>query len=218
MAYLLKLLSFLRLPAVSGLVVFIALLGAAWVSISSHLSLGRIEAVSETKLDAADHAKHLMGQDTVHYPNEWIATAQKLAGGSGEQQETAVALLERALEVNSSDAQAWSLLAFLHRQTSGAYTDEVDQALRRSFEACPYCSKSLLRWRFTFVLNNWEATDEEMRIYAFSGADFLRWWYLDYDYLEQVRQDALSRNIPFDAYRKKIPTPVRPNEIGLDAD
>lgn len=218
MAYVLKLFSVLRLPVVSGSVVFIALLAAAWTSISSHLSVGRIEAVSQAKLNAGDHAENLMSQADVRFPSEWIATAQYLTNGDTEQKQTAIALLERALAVAPDNAQAWSLLAFLYRQTNGAYNDEVDQALRSSIEACPYCNKSLLRWRFTFVLNNWDAVEEDVRLQVFSGADFLRWWHLDYDYLEQVRSDALSQNIPFDVYRRKIPTPVRPNEIGLDAN
>ncbi|MEO1324540.1 MAG: hypothetical protein AAFV59_16230 [Pseudomonadota bacterium] len=213
-----KLLSFLRLPAVSGLVLMGGVVSVAWVSISSHLSLSRIDAITQTTLDPASHAEHLLAQKGVRFPNEWVATAQALAGGDAEDLQTAIALLDRALIDAPHNAQAWSLLAFLHRQTSGSYNEQADRALLNSFNACAYCSKSLLRWRFTFVLNNWNATNEEVRLHAFSGADFLRWWHLDYDYLEQVRQDALARDIPYDAYRKKIATPVRPNEIGLDGD
>ena len=218
MASLLKTLSLLRLPFVSAGVVLFALSGAAWVSISTHLSLGRIEAISEQKLNSVNHAERLLKTGEVQFANEWIATAQALSSGDTQQRGLAITLLEKALTEFPSDAQAWSLLAFLYRQNEGSYNEKVDRALRNSFAACPYCSKSLLRWRFTFVLNNWEESDEEIRLYAFSGADFLRWWHLDYDYLEQVRLDALSQNIPFDEYRRKIPTPVRPNEIGLSTD
>lgn len=187
-------------------------------TVSTQFSLDRTDAIADESLDAEIYAGQLIKSDLTEFPNEWIATAQKLSTGGSDQSALAISLLEKALIEAPDHYQAWALLAFLQRQSQGAYTDQVATALGRSFETCPYCSKSLLRWRFTFVLDNWAAVDEDTRLLAFSGADFLRWYHLDYTYLESVRIDAIARGLPFDAYRRKIDTPARPNEIGLPVD
>ncbi|MEO1070700.1 MAG: hypothetical protein AAFX32_04010 [Pseudomonadota bacterium] len=198
--------------------IILALLVPIWSAISTHGSFARIQAVKSGELDVLEHAQRLSQKPQVQVSEEWVATARELYSEIPEQSALATSLLERALVETPGDYESWAYLAFLKRQEPTGFTPEIDADLQRSFEACPYCKKSLLRWRFTFVLANWEATSEQTRLYAFSGADFLRWWHLDYDYLEEVRLAAIARGIPFDEYRRKIDTPARPNEIGLSTD
>jgi len=177
--------------------------------------MGRVSALQSGSTDPLAHAETLHQKPSVTHPYEWAQTARLLARQGPEANSLAISLLESALSESPSDYQSWSLLAFLRKQDSGNFSADVERDLRKSFEACPYCNKSILRWRLTFVLDNWDAASEDIRISAFSGADFLRWWHLDYDYLKTIRAEANSRGIPFDQYRRKIDTPMRPNEIGL---
>lgn len=180
------------------------------------MSLGQLEQLRTGSTDPVAHASILTNRTQIDHPEEWSETARLLAAIGPEHSEQAVSLLETALAETPNDHQSWATLAFLRKQHFGKFTPEVAEALKRSFETCLLCSKSLLRWRFTFVLDNWNDTDEDLRIASFTGADFLRWYHLDYDYLEQVRLAAIARGIPFDDYRRRIDTPTRPNEIGLD--
>ncbi|MEM9178106.1 MAG: hypothetical protein AAGA89_00280 [Pseudomonadota bacterium] len=184
-----------------------------WVSLSTQASLGRIDSLQAGRIDPLQYANALTARHTVSHPKEWTLTAELLARHHPEETALSVSLLQRALENSPDDAHSWALLSFLEKKKSGAYTQDAEASLRRSFDVCPYCDRDLLRWRFTFVLDNWEAASEDSKLAAFSGADFLRWWYLDYDFLHQVREASLARQIPFDTYRRKIDTPVRPQEI-----
>lgn len=201
-----------------SLIVLAAIFLPAWASTSTLLSLGRVSAIQDGSIDPLAHAEILDQKAFVAHPYEWTQTARILATQSPENGAVTISLLEAALSQSQNDAQAWALLAFVRKRQLGRFSPEAEQDLRQSFEACPYCSKPLLRWRLSFVLDNWNAASEDSRIRAFSGADFLRWWHLDYDYLAQVGNEARSRGIPFDQYRKKIDTPFRPNEIGLYDD
>ena len=200
------------------MLVIAVLLVPIWSAISTQCSFARIQAIQSGEIDSLQHAQRLVQHGQIGNPEEWVATARALYTAQPDQSTLAMSLIDRALIETPNDYETWAFLAFLKRQGPAGFTSEVDSDLQRSFEACPYCKKSLLRWRFTFVLANWEATSEETRLHAFSGADFLRWWHLDYDYLEEVRLAAIARGIPFDEYRRKIDTPARPNEIGLDSD
>ena len=205
-----------RLSPLYALLIFAALLVPIWSALSTQRSVGRIEAIKSGEMDPVEHAQRLSAQNQVQDPAEWRATARALDASAPEKSALTITLLERALVHAPNDYQAWAFLAFVKRQATDEFSSEVDADLKRSFETCPYCDKALLRWRFTLVLANWDDVSEENRLHAFSGADFLRWWHLDYDYLEEVRQAAIARNIPFDEYRRKIDTPARPNEIGLE--
>lgn len=207
-----------RLSPLYALVILAALLLPIWSALSTQRSVGRIQAIKSGDMNPLEHAQRLSSHVRVEDPAEWEATARALYANDAEQSALTITLLERALASAPSDYQAWAFLAFVRQQSTDRFTAAVDADLNRSFEACPYCDKSLLRWRFTFVLANWDDVSEVNRMHAFSGADFLRWWHLDYDYLEDVRQAAMARNIPFDTYRRKIDTPARPNEIGLGQD
>lgn len=200
------------------LIILVALLLPAWASTSTLRSMERVSALQSGSIDLLTHAKFLNRKSRVVHPYEWTQTARLLTTQKPETTTLAISLLESALSESPNDPQAWALLAFLRKQDAGSLSLDAEQALRQSFDTCPYCSKALLRWRFSFVLENWDTASEDTRLSAFSGADFLRWWHLDYAYLKQVRDDARSRGIPFDQYRQKINTPMRPNEIGLKDD
>lgn len=207
-----------QISAISGFVVFAALLIALWSNFSGLSVLQDVDRLRGQSLAATDVADGLLKAGSVEHPEIWIETARQLSSKSPEHDLVAISLLEQALQVKSEDYEAWALLAFLHRRHAGVFNESVEAALKQSFLACPYCNRDILQWRFTFVLANWQETSEETRLAAFSGADFLRWWHLEYDYLEAVRQDAVARGIPFREYRQKIDTPARPNEIGLPSD
>ncbi|GAB5455369.1 MAG: hypothetical protein Hens2KO_15980 [Henriciella sp.] len=177
------------------------------------LSLNRVKALESGSLNAANHAQSLKDNTTVHHPQEWIATATQLTADSSEQDGLSIELLQRALASSPHHPHAWALLSFLQARHAKAFDDQAESSLQKSFAYCPYCDRALLRWRFTFALQHWEKSNEETRMAAFSGADFLRWWYLDYEFLSTVRDAALLERIPFDEYRRRVNTPVRPNEL-----
>ena len=164
-------------------------------------------------LNVAQHAQSLRAKAQVDHPQEWIMAATYLSTSSSEQDDLSIEILQRALDASPHHPNGWALLSFLQSRNTRAFDDLAERYLQKSFEHCPFCSRRLLRWRFTFTLQHWEEVNEETRLAAFSGADFLRWWYLDYEFLNTVREAALSENIPFDDYRRLVNTPVRPNEI-----
>jgi len=203
---------------IKAVIVFAALIVPVWAGSSTLLSIQRVSALQAGSIDPPSHAAILAQKQRVSHPQEWAETARLTANLGSENTARAISLLESALSAAPEDYQSWALLAFFRKQEDGNLSPEAALNLSKSIEACPYCSKSLLRWRFTFVLDNWDAVSEEVKLSAFSGADFLRWWHLDYDYLDQVRSEAISRSIPFDQYRLKVDTPARPNEISVDED
>ena len=156
----------------------------------------------------------MLQQSRVELPGEWVATSRTLIEKGTGSEASAIKLLERAVEADPYNYSAWTLLAFAQTRLAGRLNAEATQSLLRSIELCAYCEESLLRWRLTFVLNHWEDASERLRIGVFSGADFLRWWHLDGEFLSQMREFAKQREIPYDEYRRKIDTPVRPHEIG----
>lgn len=176
-------------------------------------SSARIKALQSSEVETSKAAETLLAGLNVQRPGEWIAAAETLSSASPPNDAVSITLLESALAVAPNDATAWALLSFLHTRHSDAFTPEAENALRESIARCPLCSKALLRWRLTFTLQHWDPVPEDVRMAAFEGADFLRWWYLDNDYLRQVGGNAEARGIPFDEYRRKVNTKIRPNEI-----
>jgi len=194
----------------------IVLISCAFIMAVALKTIGvdrRIGALNSGAIDALSHAATLQQKARVDFPYEWIQTAQLLSEGSPDQRRLAISLLTRALETQPSEPNAWALLAHLEARDATPLSDASKQAFRRSIEVCPYCEKSLLRWRLEFVLRYWSEIPEQDRLSVFSGADLLRWWHLDGDFLKKARATAILRGIPFDEYRRKIDTPVRPNEI-----
>lgn len=173
----------------------------------------QITALQSGKLDALEEAEKLLAEGKVSQASKWIEVANLISAQSSAHDATAIKLLEAALAVDGDHPDTWALLSFLHTRQSGEYTAASERALQASMAACLYCSKALLKWRFTYVLQHWDKVSEPTRMAAFSGADFLRWWHLEYEYLGRLRRQSLAEDIPFDSYREKVGTHVRPNEI-----
>lgn len=193
-------------------VIALALFGLS-SALQTTLAEKRISAIQSGLVVADVSAAHILERSTVDHPREWITLASVLSSNGPDYDPVSIALLERALEADPNHPNVWSLLAFLRARRSNEFTESAAAALREANQRCTLCNRAELQWRLTFTLKNWDQMPEDLRMSAFVGADFLRWWYLEYDYLGQVRESAKVMGIPFDAYRRKVGTPVRPNEI-----
>lgn len=116
---------------------------------------------------------------------------------------------QASVQADPSRAHAWALLAYLESQTAGKVTPAALEALTRSMKACPLCDQDLIRWRFNYVLANWNAVPDEIRREAFNQADILRWTGQNSEFLAEMRMKAAGAGIPFDDYRIAVDTPVR---------
>lgn len=203
---------------ISSALIVAALAVGVWLAWSQSQSMKRISQLQQGALDPVAHAQSLLATQRADKSAEWVETASAIADQSADHDALAIQLLKAALAENPYFPRGWALLAFLHTRDAGSFTAEAERALERSIEVCPLCSKELLRWRLTFVLEHWTNVSEDTRVAAFVGADLLRWWHLDYEYLSRVRTEALGRGIAFDTYRKKVNSPVRTNEIGVRTD
>ena len=150
---------------------------------------------------------------TAGSPERLIAQAVRIAGSETGDLDRATAFVEAALDKNPDQPYAWALLAYLDARSESGLGEVGLNALRRSYALCLVCNRDLIHWRLEFILANWPRVSEDIRLSAFESADFLRWWYLEYDYLARLRQTAHEAGIPFAAYQRKINTPVRPNEL-----
>ncbi len=146
-------------------------------------------------------------------PSIEVEIAEKLGAQSAENASLAATYLRRALAKNENKPFAWAYLAYLESRIDGELNEASATALKRSIELCPLCDPELLKWRLEFVLFHWDAAEEGLRVAAFEGADVLRWWYLEYDYLDDVRDRSEQAGIPFSLYQRKVGSNVRPNEI-----
>lgn len=173
----------------------------------------RVSAIETGRVSVEDSATKLLKSSKVHDSREWISVASILSAENPGNDRESIALLERALAVDPHHPDAWSLLAFLRAREASEFTDLAASALRESNERCSLCNRAELKWRLTFTLRHWDQVPEDLRISAFIGADFLRWWYLESEFLRQVGRSAIEMEIPFGDYRRMVRTPVRPNEI-----
>ncbi len=131
---------------------------------------------------------------------------------------SAYAAAQRATQIDPSRAFAWASLAWLEtKRGAGGVTPAAISALTRSMDACPLCDEGLIRWRFNFVLANWQAMPEAVRHRAFEQADLLRWNGPNAEFLADMRAKAWTAGVPFDAYRAAVNTPVRTWDAGLTA-
>lgn len=199
------------------LLLFSPVLGCLAIGVGASVDVFRthqaIDALQSGEVSAIDRAQTLLASGKVSQASLWIETANLVSSQSSKHDAVAIRLLDAALAKDANHPDAWALLSFLNTRRYGEYTEASDLALQKSIELCGYCDHALLRWRLTYVLQHWDAVSEPVRMQVFSGADFLRWWHLDYDYLGRLRRQSLERGIPFDAYRKKVGTHVRPNEV-----
>lgn len=127
---------------------------------------------------------------------------------------SAEAAARKAVALDPSRAFVWARLAWLETQKTGGRVNEASlAALSRSMDACPLCDEELIRWRFNFVLANWQAVPDPLRRRAFEHADLLRWIGPNAEFLAEMRIKAKQKGIPFDAYRSAVDTPVRTWDI-----
>ena len=185
-----------------------------WSSATTLATLSRIEAIESDTLDVPAHAQSLIESEKVGSAKEWTATARALIEKDQSSDDLAIRLLERALLRDRYDYHAWALLSYARTRAAGEFNSSAADALRNSIQYCRLCDDALLRWRLVFVIENWPETSEPIRVSVFEGADLLRWWHLDGDFLGNARRTALQQGIPFDEYRANVDTPVRANEIG----
>ncbi|HEV7692617.1 MAG TPA: hypothetical protein VGO52_17400 [Hyphomonadaceae bacterium] len=129
--------------------------------------------------------------------------------------EAALALAARATSADPSRASAWAQLAWQEYLKAKSVSPASLDALRKSMEACPVCEQDLIRWRFNFVLANWDKIPEDLRKAAFEQADILRWVGQNREFLGDMRLKAVRAGIPFDAYRTAVNTPVRSFDLNL---
>lgn len=115
---------------------------------------------------------------------------------------------KRAVELDPSRAFAWATVAYLETRQAGGVNETAIGALTRSMEACPLCDQDLVRWRFNYVLANWNDMPEPLRRKAFEHADLLRWIGPNAEFLAEMRFKARLQGIPFDAYRAAVDTPA----------
>lgn len=197
------------------MVVLIPAIGFILISgAESVQAFSRIEALESNDLDAAEHAKTLLQQSRVAHTREWVATARVLAGRGANQDLLAIQLLDRSLEEDIYDHAAWALLSYVQTRQNGGFSDTAEDAFNKSIIYCPFCETALLKWRLLFVIEHWDDVSEPTRLRVFEGADLLRWWHFEGEFLVTARDAAIKQNIPFDEYRARIETPVRPNEVG----
>lgn len=123
--------------------------------------------------------------------------------------EAGLALAQRVTRADPTRASAWAQLAWQEYRKGGSVTPASLDALRKSMTACPVCEQGLVRWRFNFVLANWDKVPEDVRKLAFEEADILRWVGQNREFLGDMRIKAIKAGIPFDAYRAAVNTPVR---------
>lgn len=157
-----------------------------------------------------------LGDNRCRSPYRLIRLAEHMSAGSIEDARIAKKLIEKALIADDLQPGAWALHSYLETKIAGVFTDAAAESLRKSVKICPLCNnQNLLQWRLQYVLHNWGEVPEDLRTDVFAGADLLRWWYLDHDFLGQQERYAAARNIPYLEYRASINTPYRPEEIQL---
>lgn len=174
------------------------------------LTSGRAQA--EASPQVSDHQRATIS------PERLVARAMQLQADDGETLARAKSMVEAALDKNPDQPFAWALLAYFDSRSDSGLGETGLEALRESYDRCLVCNRELIHWRLEFILANWPKVSEDIRQSAFESADFLRWWYLEYDYLAELRTNAQEAGIPFAAYQRQIKTPVRPNELPLAED
>lgn len=125
----------------------------------------------------------------------------------------ALSSARKAVESDPDRAFVWARLAYLETEQAGKVTPAALDALGRSLSACPLCNEELIRWRFRFVLSNWDAIPEELRKRTFESADILRWTGRNADFLAEMRIKSMAAGIHYDAYRAAVDSPVHTWEL-----
>ncbi len=194
------------------------------VSAITLIPIARFAAVNlETwtllQADNASIQRQLIRVGKVSSPPDYLEALAELGVQPATQDIEAAYMAARdAVKADPSRAHAWGLLAYLETLRAGKVTPASLEALTRSMSACPLCDQDLIRWRFNFVLANWNAIPDVTRRRAFEQADILRWIGQNREFLAEMRMKAMGAGIPFDAYRSAVETPVRTWDIAPAAD
>ncbi|MDP3737865.1 MAG: hypothetical protein Q8R02_10770 [Hyphomonadaceae bacterium] len=143
-------------------------------------------------------------------PAPWLETLSEL-GLQLEKPaiESSLEAARQSVATDPSRASAWAKLAYLEYVKAGKVTPAALGALSKSMEACPFCDRALIRWRFNFVLANWAAMPEALRLRAFEQADVLRWTGENTEFLAEMKTTAVQAGIPFGALQSAVNTPWR---------
>lgn len=142
------------------------------------------------------------------WPDILEATAEQSLRVSPADEGAAYLAAKKAVELDPSRAHAWAVLAHVEARQAGAINQQALDALTKSMAACPLCDQALIRWRFNFVLANWNAIPDDLRRKAFEQADILRWIGQNAEFLAEMRYKAQLAGIPYDAYRAAVDTPA----------
>jgi hypothetical protein len=145
-----------------------------------------------------------------------FAAADRMDAGDHSGRELGMQLLKAGLEQSPHNADALARLSYLQSLDAGRFSRDAAESLNLSIKQCGYCSKDLLRWRLQYVLLYWQDVPEQIRRSVFQGADFLRWWHSDHEFLADARRYAQSELIPFNQYQRAVGSQVRPHELPDD--
>ena len=196
----------------AGVILFGCFL-ASGASFISAVSINSLAFLSKAEL-GAEQEKVAKAPNSYH-PHYLVALAEETLQQDSALDIQNIKLIQVALEKDAGDSFTWANLSFLKTRQAGKLNQEATQALRKSIELCRLCDPSLLKWRLQYVLATWDNAPEDVRLAVFEGADILRWWHLEYDYLTELREKWERAGIPFQTYQQRVGTQVRPQEIGL---
>jgi hypothetical protein len=143
-------------------------------------------------------------------PAPWLETLSELGLQLDKPAiEPSLEAARQAVAIDPSRASAWAKLAYLEYVKAGKVTPQSIEALSKSMDACPFCDQALIRWRFNFVLANWNAMPETLRLKAFEQADVLRWAGENTQFLAEMKATATQAGIPFGELQSAVNTPWR---------
>ncbi len=196
-----------------GALVFLVFLALVALAVREWLVLDAEFRIGHSTLDAVSLAQEISEEGRSVSPETLVSLAEQLVALGPDHDDEARELLLRALERDEGRPYAWTLLAFVETRRTGTFSADARDALARSLEVCPLCEKELLRWRLEFVITHWDEVPASIRAEVFRGADFLRWWHLDAEFLQIQKERAAARGIPFADYQRAVNSPVRPHEI-----
>jgi|GEM_PF-1532135 len=196
-----------------GVLVFLVFLALLALAVREWLVLDAESRVGSADLDAVSLAQEISEEGRSVTPETLVSLAERLVELGPDHDDRAREFLLRALARDEGRPYAWTLLAFVETRRTGMFSAEARDAFARSVQVCPLCEKDLLRWRLEFVITHWDEVPASIRADVFQGADFLRWWHLDADFLQTQKERAAARGIPFADYQRAVNSPVRPHEI-----
>ena len=197
----------------------ITLIACFFVSVPLYTSASAINSLPGMPKDKLITAhEKAQGSPSQAHPQYLFALAEEVLHITDQFDAENIKLIETALKKDPADPFAWANYSYLQTRLSGQLDNQATEALRTSIQLCRLCDRTLIKWRLEYVLAAWNDVPEDVRLAVFEGADVLRWWHLDYEYLRKLRLKAEAKNIPFLTYQRRVGTKIRPQEIGLRAD